>query len=206
MSYAIANREYKFYRFYYAIANVVFSLFCRIVPIGRENIPDGAALVCANHSNWSDPILIALAFTKKNFLHIMAKQELFRVPILKGILKQIGAFHVNRDGSDMGAVRKTLGYLKNGEKVCMFPEGTRVSHDNAVQAKVGAVRMAAKSDALIVPVYVPRKKRLFSKIPIVIGKPYKIDNDGKKMSQADYEQKSEELMTRISSLQAEANN
>ena len=39
---------------------------------GRENIPDGPAVICANHSNYIDPLLVALAFGKENYMHFMA--------------------------------------------------------------------------------------------------------------------------------------
>lgn len=142
---------------------------------GSENIPEGPALVCANHSNMVDPFLVALAFGKRNFMHFMAKFELSKVPLIGGLLRSCGVYFVNRGQQDIDAVRSTMRYLRRGEKVCIFPEGTRVSEDNSVEAKTGAVRIAAKMEVPIVPVYIPRRKRLFSRIEVLIGKPFHVE-------------------------------
>ena len=101
---------------------------------GRENIPDGPAVICANHSNYIDPLLVALAFGKENYMHFMAKLELERVPIVGPVLKKCGICFVDRGKADIDAIRNMMRYLKHGEKVFMFPEGTRVEHDNEVEA------------------------------------------------------------------------
>lgn len=55
----------------------------------------------------------------------MAKEELFKVPILKNILKNVHTFPVKRGASDRAAIKTALEMLKAKECICMFPEGTR---------------------------------------------------------------------------------
>ena len=192
--------SYRFYRGCYYFGGPVFHLAFRIRVSGRENVPEGAAMVCANHSNYIDPILISLAFGIKHHVHYMAKVELFRIPFLSALIQKLGAISVNRDGFDAGTMKETLGYLKDKGKVAIFPEGTRVSEDDAVAAKYGAVKIADRAGVPIVPVHVPRKKRLFRKLYLRVGEPYFIAKQEGKRSADEYAKLADELMGKIRSL------
>ena len=48
----------------------------------RPPLPEGAAIICANHSNLVDPLLMAITFGKKHHLRFMAKIELSRIPLI----------------------------------------------------------------------------------------------------------------------------
>ncbi len=195
----------KSYRFFYSLLRIVFGLFFRVKVTGRELIPDGAAVVCANHSSWCDPILVAFAFTKKHVLYSMAKQELFKSPIFARVLSKCCAFPVNRGQVDLSAIRNALHCLRSGNKLLIFPEGTRVGKDEVVEAKTGAVRIAEKAESPIVPVYVPRKKSIFRRNLIVIGEPVFVpkSRDGEKH---DYRALASKLMGRIETLGSRTDN
>ncbi len=135
-------------------------------------LPEGAAIVCANHSHAIDPILIALTVGRKNPLHFMAKQELSHNAFSAFLLKKVGVFFVNRGGHDIGAIKTAMTLLKNGEKVGIFPEGTRVPEDISVTAKNGAIRIAMRMNVPIVPVFVSKKKKAFSPLDVVVGESY----------------------------------
>lgn len=163
---------------------------------GRENIPEGPAIVCANHSNYIDPVLIAFAFGHKNLIHFMAKKELFEIPGLGALLTKCGVFPVDRGANDIDAIRTAMRCLKSGEKILIFPEGTRIAEDNAVEAKTGAVRIAAKLKVPIIPVYVPRRKKAFGRVFVRIGRPYYVNAK----SHEDFTAYSRELMDKIAAL------
>lgn len=168
--------------------------------IGRENRPGGGAyLICGNHSSMIDPFLIAYSMGPGRQIHFMAKAELFRIPVIKTILHVIGMFPVDREHGGAAAMKQAMKYLKHGEKVGMFPEGTRISSEEASATKVGAVRIAARMDVPIVPVYIPRKKRVFRFNKIVIGEPYRLTLD-KKASSEEFELAANELMEKIRAL------
>ena len=160
---------------------------------GLENIPEGPAVVCANHSNYIDPLLVAAVFGKENYMHFMAKLELRRVPIIGAVLKKCGICFVDRGKSDIDAIRSMMRYLKNGDKVFMFPEGTRAEHDNEVEAKTGAVRIASKMKVPILPVYIPRGKKVFVRVELLIGEPYKVEA----RTHEEYEREADGIMERI---------
>ena len=192
--------SYRFYRFSFRVLRPIAAVLFRMKFIGRENITDGAAMVCANHSGILDPFYVAFAFGIDNHMHIIAKAELFRMPIVSPILKKLGMISVDRGVLDAATVKSTLSYLKNGEKIVIFPEGTRVSEDDAISAKAGAVKIAERMSVPLVPFFLPRKKPFFSKIPLVIGKPYYLEETDKKRNAEDYALLAEELMEKIKSL------
>jgi 1-acyl-sn-glycerol-3-phosphate acyltransferase len=167
---------------------------------GRENIPEGAAMVCSNHSSLMDPLFMAFAFGKKCYLHFIAKIELFNIPVLSYVISKLGAISVDREMHDIETIKQTLKYFKNGEKVAIFPEGTRSYVPHEIEAKSGAVKIAERAAVPIVPIFVPRKKRLFSKMPLIIGKPYYIEKLSGRRSAEEYQQLVRELMDKIEAL------
>lgn len=177
----------------YALVIPIVKLLYPMKSSGRENIPEGPALVCANHSNMVDPFLVAAAFGRKNFMHFMAKLELSAVPVVGAVLKSCGVYFVDRGRQDIDAIRNTMRFLKRGEKVCMFPEGTRTSEDNSVEAKTGAVRIASRMKVPIVPVYIPRRKKVFARTEVLIGEPFLVE--GK--THEDYVELADGVMERI---------
>jgi 1-acyl-sn-glycerol-3-phosphate acyltransferase len=176
---------------------LVINIRFRVRVVGKTRVPRGAAMVCANHTSNFDPMLLIYALGRHGFLHGMAKESLFRIPVLSQFLRSFGTISVNRNLNDLGAVRRALGYLKSGERVVIFPEGRRVSLDESVAAKSGAVRLADKTGTPIVPVYIPREKPFFGRVTIVFGDPYDVNPEKKKLTPQDTERLSEELMGRI---------
>jgi len=168
--------------------------------IGRQNIPGpGAYLVCSNHSSAIDPFMVAYSMGSRHQIRYMAKVELFKIPIVGRILRAIGMFPVDRAGGGAMAIKETMRLLKAGEKVGMFPEGTRVTSEEASEAKTGAVRLASRMGIPILPVYVPRQKKMFRRNRMVIGVPYMVELV-KKASPEEVERAAEELMEKLRQL------
>ena len=193
----------RFYRVFYHLARIALTAFRPLEVIGKENIPDGAAIVCSNHSHMVDPFFIAFAFGIDRNVHVIAKAELFRIPVVSQVLEKLKMIRVDRGVLDATTVKSTLGYLKNGEVVVIFPEGTRVSTDDAVTAKNGAVKIAERTAAPIVPLFLPRKKPYFKKVKLIIGEPYYIMKQSQKRSSDDYMSLSDTLMGIIKMLNPE---
>jgi 1-acyl-sn-glycerol-3-phosphate acyltransferase len=197
------NPEYRAYRKAYYVVAAMLALLFRLKPSGRENIPKGPVMLCANHSSNFDPFIICIAAGIEHQLHIMGKVELFRIPIISWILRKIGMFAVDRGNNDVSAIKTSLKYLKAGEKVVIFPEGTRVRSDNAVAAKTGALRIADAAGVPVIPVYIPRKKLLFGRCHVIFGKPVVINPEKRRLSNEEYHEKAEELMEKITELRPE---
>jgi 1-acyl-sn-glycerol-3-phosphate acyltransferase len=186
------------YKFFYIILFPFFSIMHRVHCKGRENVPEGAALICANHTSLKDPILVAFAMGFKYYTRFMAKIELMKKPVLGALLKSIGVFGVKRGQADLSAMKTAIATLKGGEKLTMFPEGHRVSEDESSDAKTGAIMLASKTGVPILPVYIPREKKFFGRVDVVIGKPYYLERI-KGGSEA-YSVYAKELMQKIEEL------
>jgi len=194
------NASYKFYRGMFRLANPIIRFFRPFDVAGRENMHDGAAMVCSNHSAMIDPFIIALAYGIDTHVHVIAKAELFRIPVVSAVLWKMGMIRVDRNINDISSIKASLGYLRKGEKVVIFPEGTRASENDAVSAKSGAIKIAERAGVPIVPVFIPRKKPFFKKSTIVFGEPYFIHKLSEKRTAHDYAKDSEELMRKIQAL------
>jgi len=192
----------------YCIAYVVLWPVFRILKPGRavnrQNIPQGSALYCANHTRMSDPLYIAFALGWPYQIHVMAKEEIMHWPILGWILKHGGIFGVKRGGSDIGAMKTAMRYLKNGEQLLVFPEGTRHQDGEMGDGKAGVAVMSVRTGAPIVPVYVPAEKKWFRRTPVVFGEPYHPQVAGRKGTAEEYRIIAEDLMERIAALEEQA--
>ncbi len=81
----------------------------------------------------------------------MAKASLFKNKFAAFIFSSIGAYPVDRGTTDIKAIKKTLGYLKEENAVCIFPEGTRLKTADTNELKNGVIIFALKTGAPIVP-------------------------------------------------------
>ncbi len=187
----------RFYRFAYLLAWPFFRLLCPFRLVGLENLPEGAAVLCANHSSAVDPILIALSLPRDVNLAIMAKDQLFHIPLLGPILRALGVFPVKRGLSDMTAIKTALKCLADGKRLLVFPEGTRVEHQGDVEAKGGAAMLAARTGVPMVPIYCGGRHKLFRRTSIVIGEAYIPEVSSRRPTPEENHQAAQEIMRRV---------
>jgi len=192
--------SYKFFRIVFRIAAPIICFFRPFHIVGKENLIDGAAMVCSNHSEMIDPFLIAISFGIDDNVHVIAKIEIFKIPVVSLILWKIGMIPVDRSINDIASIKMTLGFLKQNQKIVIFPEGTRATEHGVSAAKSGAVKLAERAGVPIIPVFLPRKKPFFKKSTLVYGEPYYIEKQAAKRTPEDYAKLSEDLMNKIQAL------
>ena len=157
---------------------LLFRLCFRVQVTGVENIPDqGAVVLASNHLSLVDPPLIG-SFANRR-VRFMAKEELFGYPVFGTIIKELGAFPVRRGSADRRAIQTALAILDEGGIMAIFPEGTRSRSGEVGKALPGALMLAAKSGAAIVPVAVTGTNELsshkwFPRFSITYGLPYQL--------------------------------
>lgn len=187
-------------KFYTAMWKLLRPLVLLLHPLeiqGKENLPDEPVLICANHSSWWDPVLLVCALACDFPLRIMAKEQLFKIPIVGGFIRRMGAFPVDRGNSDIGAIKNSIKSLKEGFSLLLFPEGTRVKKGENVRPKGGATMIAIRAGVKLLPVFIGTTKRLFHKIPLVIGKPYAPVYTERKGTAEEYQQNADEIMRQV---------
>lgn len=126
--------------------------------VGADRVPDGPLLVVSNHIHNADPVLTNLAFPRP--IHYMAKQEVFKIGVLRPILHFTGTFPVDRGGSDRAAIRRAEAALERGIAVGMYPEGTRSLTLSLQKAHAGVGLIALRSDAPVLPAVITGSERL----------------------------------------------
>lgn len=121
---------------------------------GAENIPEtGSFVVASNHASVLDPVLIGYTSEKRE-VGFMAKNELFRVPILGIFIRNVGAFPVKRGERDMDAVNQFHNFLHSGKPLVVFVEGTRTLNGELQPAKKGSGRLFYNAKVPVIPAYI----------------------------------------------------
>lgn len=164
---------------------------------GRENVPEGAVVMCGNHTTLGDPVYVVCALGWKCQTRIIAKEELMKIPVLGFLLKNAGIIGIKRGKADVAAIKEAMRVLRNGEKLLLFPEGTRVKEGENAAAHTGAAMFATRTGTMLLPVYISPKKKLFRKTRVVFGQPYAPVYEGRKAGPEDYQRIADDLMDRI---------
>ncbi|MEA2317807.1 MAG: glycerol-3-phosphate dehydrogenase [Solirubrobacteraceae bacterium] len=137
-----------------AILQPFFHLYFRLSRTGREHIPArGPVILAANHRSFLDPFVIAVMARRP--IYFVAKKEIFVIhPVISRLLNALGAFPIDRGGSDQQAMSTAKAILDRGEAVLMFAEGTRIRPGSLGRPKRGMGRLALETGAPVVPVAV----------------------------------------------------
>ena len=184
----------------YTVIKPLIRLFFPYRAVGLENLPEGGALLCANHISGWDPFLIAVSLPRDSRLVVMAKDELFHIPVVGFLLRKLGIFPVKRGGNDLGAMKTAIRSLNEGKRLLVFPEGTRVGSEGAVEAKGGVAVMASRTGTPMVPVYCGTKQKFLHRTTIVFGEPYSPVIAGRRATAEESRQAAEEILRRIYAL------
>lgn len=170
----------------------IFKFYYNPVIINKEVIPEsGPILLCGNHKHLYDQNMVLIS--TKRVVNYMAKKEYFDGPF-KWFFRFVGCISVDRSKKDDEAVRSALEVLDNGGAIGIFPEGTRnKTKELLLPFKFGAVSMASKTNATIVPFAIRGYYKFRSKVTIEFGEPFKVNN-------MDLEEANNKLMNEVKNL------
>src|SRR4051812_25027796 len=150
---------------------------------GRENWPaTGGGLICSNHQSMFDPPLVGLTCPRR--MNYLARDSLFRVPILAPLIRHLDAIPIDREGTGLAGLKETLRRLKAGELVLIFPEGTRTRDGQLAPLKPGFISVARRSRVPLIPVGIdgayqawPRTARWprLGRVAVAVGEPITVE-------------------------------
>lgn len=136
----------------------LISLLAKIRITGAEKLPQKGAFVLApNHYSEFDPLIVALAVWRIGRApRFMAKESLFRVPVLGWFLTHTGMIPVARTSSASAAkqtMKQSEELVEHGRGVIVYPEGTLTRDPDMwpMRGKSGAVRLALADGIPLIP-------------------------------------------------------
>ena len=142
----------------------VFWVFMDLRVNGVENLPSrGPIILAANHLTEFDMFPMQFAIPRPIFF--MGKEELFRNPLLDLIIRNLGAFPVQRGARDEWALQHALRVLEHGQVMGIYPEGKRSRGHGLLPAKTGAARLAIAAGCPVVLMAVDGTQRLLKGRP-----------------------------------------
>lgn|SRR5690606_7921274 len=134
------------------------SLLAKITTTDAHKLPrEGAFVLAPNHYSEFDPLIVAISVFRSGRLpRFMAKESLFRIPVLGWVLRRTGMIPVARSSS-ASAAKQTMAQSRelvdNGRGVIVYPEGTLTRDPDLwpMRGKSGAVRLALAGDIPLIP-------------------------------------------------------
>ena len=121
--------------------------------IGQENVPKrGAFIVASNHVSHLDPVVIGVACPRR--VCFLARESLWEHPLMWIFMTAMQCIPIKRGQSDFSALREAARRLKSGERIGLFPEGTRQPSGQLGTAKRGIGLLAAMARVSVVPAVV----------------------------------------------------
>ncbi len=171
---------------------------------GHKKVGTGAYIYVGNHYCLWD--IFYPAHTTGEVVHFMAKESILHAPVIGYWARHVGVIGAMRDGSDVRTLMDSIRVLKNGEKVSIFPEGTRnkVSDEEFLPFHGGAALLAIKTKTPVIPFVLCNRPRVFRRTHVVFGEPMELSEYyGRKLTQADYDEADEKLKAKLYALREE---
>ncbi|WP_301859468.1 1-acyl-sn-glycerol-3-phosphate acyltransferase [uncultured Megasphaera sp.] len=165
-------------QFWYGLIRRIFNFvtytLIGLQVVGEEHIPQkGPFIVVCNHASYFDPPLLGTAM-RHHLIHFMAKEELFRNPIMNWFLRYMNTFPVRRGTIDRRAVIESFRVLKKGEVLGIFPEGTSKYQGTLGKFHDGFAGIAIKAGVPVLPAAVIHSRSLPKKtgpVKIIFSEP-----------------------------------
>lgn len=145
------------YHLFFRVIKLVLTPYYRIEHHGVERIPNGAVIMAGNHTQNSDPFMIAFGLPVTRPIAFMAKAEMFSNPITNWFFRSVHQFPVNRGAADRTAIRHALGILSQGGVLGIFPQGTRSEPGEVTDAHSGVAFLASAGNAPVLTVGISRR-------------------------------------------------
>jgi len=196
----------------FRISRLVFllvqNILCRLVVVGRENIPsDGPYVLAVNHLSTADIGIIFVGFPPQEWRYF-AGEKWAGHPLWGPLMSWLGVIFVNRGEVDRGALREALAALEDGATFALAPEGTRSKTGTMQPGKDGAAFLASQAGVPILPVGISNSDVLFADfrrlrratITMRIGRPFSLPDLGRRPRGRDLSDFTCLIMTHIAAL------
>lgn len=149
--------DHRLFRVLAGVVLPVYGLVARLRWAGEEHLPaEGGFVVVPNHVTELDPLTVGIALYRNGVLpRFLAKESLFRTPVLGTLLRAVGQVPVLRGSADAAAaLTAARAVLDAGGAVVVYPEGTLTRDPELwpMTGHTGAVRLALATGVPVIPV------------------------------------------------------
>ena len=160
-----------FYRVAQSSLRAVFRILYDHKVIVKDPTPIiGGAIIASNHLSFLDPPLIAASWSEA--IAFFAKADLFENPLLRTLITNLNAHPVG-NGNDVKSLKLACKLLEEGNKILIFPEGTRSLDGSLVPFKRGIGMLSLRTKTPIIPTYIHGTFDIWpkgQKLPSLFGK------------------------------------
>ncbi len=162
-----------FYRTWWLILTIPIRLYWRVRVTGREYLPRrGGVILASNHQSGLDPVVVGGIVSRP--IYWLAKIEYVVTPRVAWFFKSVGVIPVNRDAPEHVALENAADTVRAGKIFGIYPEGTRSPDGRIYRGYTGVARIAALTDAPVVPCGVLNTREALPKGKI-IARPLKVE-------------------------------
>ncbi len=192
------------------VVRCILSILCRIDAAEMRKIPKSGPLIIAmNHVNFLEVPLVFAWLWPRDAVGLV-KRETWKNPLLGLIADSWNAIPIDREATDLGAMRSSLEVLGRGGILLLAPEGTRSGHGRLQKGHGGAIQLALHSGAPIMPLahsggeifWKNFKSLRRTPFRVRVGKPFRLvpPSGSHSVSRSVREAMTDEVMCRIAAL------
>ena len=178
--------------------------------VGAEKmIEDRGTLYASNHVSFLDPSLMASCFKRE--INFLARKTLFDASLWKWAFPRLNAIPVDQDRPDFTSLKTIIAKIRQGERVLIFPEGSRSVDGSLLPGSPGVGLVIVKTGVPVIPVRIfgafealPRGGKTLrpSEITVVFGDAFEIDrSELPAKGKALYQAVADQIMEKIGELE-----
>ena len=183
-------------------------IICRMDAPDLDKVPEhGPLLLYSNHTGQIE-IPVLYSHLQPRPVTGLAKVETWDGWFLRWVFDLWNAIPIRRGEADIEAMRKSIDVLNKGYILAIAPEGTRNKTGALIKAQPGVVTLALRSGAPLLPIVhwggenfknnIKRLKR--TDFHVRVGKPFKLDAGGERVTREIRQQMVDEMMYRLAAL------
>jgi 1-acyl-sn-glycerol-3-phosphate acyltransferase len=171
-------------------------------------IEDGGVLICSNHVSYLDPPLVGVAW--KGPVHFLARKSLLSNPVSEWLFPRLHVVPIDQDRPGFAGLKTIIKVLTDGNRVLIFPEGTRSPDGKLQRGEPGTGLVVTKARVPVIPVrlFGAREALPFGSarfrtnlVTLVIGEPIRFDREEPPPGRDGYQQISDRIMAAIGALE-----
>jgi 1-acyl-sn-glycerol-3-phosphate acyltransferase len=128
---------------------------------------EGPALICPSHNSEWDVLILAASIIHhppRRVAYQMAKQSLFKIPLVNAWVRDHHAFPLKRGMHDVESFEYARKLLEEGKVVITYPEGTtNTGYGQLLEGHTGPMRLAIQTKSPIIPIGITGTENTYPK-------------------------------------------